>query len=283
MLPTMRGVAVSPLLRECQRTERALSRESLKDAVLLVKTIHNYTTTALRQWALGNGLHETTSISFFPLRREGEDASITVAVAKEGASAKLKSMGFDVIKKYGMFFVALDKFEWSAATHSSFVDGKLFGVATEQLSWLGAKDLLVPIVLLQGRGLVLKHHVPQPELNDGTRNPQFCEKNVWTISTSDETPPEVLKFGKLAGMVIVMPWNPSARDVCMQDSEIENWAFIKNLHFGAAHFALGEPVTLLRGCGCEPAEPTSSIPEQTRKRKAADAELSEPAKCKPAK
>ena len=226
----------SRLLRDNERTRAAIASPGFELALDIANNMADMSSAQMQQWASHNGLHHNQSISFFPPQTEGKAASITVAVLQAGAAAPECSLA---VEKYGMRFFPLTGFyDWCPETHTEFVSQRLFAKATDALQAGGLAELLVPMHMYTGRGVLLKHHIPQPELNDGTPNPHAPAEMVWTVSVTDDKPPEVLKIGKLDGKLLVLPWNPSAADICLQREELEYWVTIKNAHFAAVHYLL---------------------------------------------
>ena len=147
--------------------------------------------------------------------------------------------GFNVIFKRGLRFLFLPQFRWCPPTHQEFISKRLFAFAEEELRALRLDRLLVPMTMLSNEHVLLKCHLPQPELSVGAVNPQATSRRVWTVSVKDDIPPEVLKIGlRKTGKLVVMPWNPSATDVCITKDEIDDWISIKNRDFSESHFIL---------------------------------------------
>jgi hypothetical protein len=246
---TMEGldhVICSAILRlESERVTDALKDPALVKAVDLVRSISSYTTEDLMDWAKSKGLEEVTSVLFFPLRREGTAQSVTVCLALPEGAEELRKLGYEVLQRYQLNFLPLDAFEWGRPSHALFVQDRLFDLAAQKLQKVA--HCLEHLTMFKGNGLLLKYHVPQPELPDGSQNPHASAVAVWTVSIMDRKPPEVLKIGMRHDWVIVAPWNPMAPDVCRTAEEFQgDWATIKNADMGACHFILGHKASKQR-------------------------------------
>lgn len=230
------------LRRDTDRIVQALESPPLALAVTLAPRMQAMSNDDVMAWALAESLVRIDSVSFFPLSRGTSSPSVTVCVVYPSSAASLREFGYDLISKYGQTFLPMDQFPWGTPTHNAFIEGRLFSLATDKLTELGLIDALMPMIMYQGKGLLLKYHMPQPELKEGTDNPQASEGAVWTISVSDATPPEVLKIGMRGNAPLVVPWNPFATDVCIQEDEEcfqglrSHWVQIKDADYVACHF-----------------------------------------------
>lgn len=224
------------LNRGTPRIEKALAMPSVKLAAVLARKMSSLSNVDVMNWASQEGLVRTETVSFFPLRRN-EHHVVTVCIVEPAGVTNLQKQSLELIERYGLTFLPLDNFEWGPPTHDVFVQEKFFDKAAEKLKEAGIAHLLVPMVLFKGQGLLLKYHIPQPELKQGTKNPHSSEKSVWTISITDDKPPEVLKVGMREDRVLLVPWNPSAPDVCIQANDFEgDWLTTKNADFHCCHF-----------------------------------------------
>jgi len=180
------------------------------------------------------------------VERAGEMRTVTVVSILPAHVAEVRSQGWVLEQRYGQNFLAADqaKFEDSAVPdHKTFVGERLFGSFAKTLADKGLADKAYQIYLYQDDDLLLKLHSPQPELPGGVRNPDYEDgfEMTWTVSIKDDKPPEVMKVALIENKAVLIPWNPSAADVCKQPDEFESregWEQVRMFEFHHAHFIL---------------------------------------------
>jgi len=198
-------------------------------------------------WELTPSMDLRETVAFVPFRRTDAKGTVVPACIIQTDDGPLPR-GVEVEERYGLRFVLLDRL-LECPSYAEFVKGRLFAFAEGVLKKQFGDNVLQTFQTMQlytGRGLILRHKMPQPELEDGTPNKDFqivTGGKVWTISSVDEHGQEVLKYGMdEQGRIVIAPWSPNSvecKTPGMARLSVKQWTKRKDTLYRGCMFTLG--------------------------------------------